>query len=164
MPLNKLRIPQYYNENVLIMLVQKPDAVFAYWELSGHQWRALGNKDGLYLRLYSCQAEGDPDSGANVLEEVKLPVNCKNWYFNGLNPEMEYYTELGWKASDSLFMPILRSDPVVTPPDRPGVKSLHGDRPAIKTIFLSEPGGRVALPVAAALESMVCYMGIKDVQ
>ncbi|MEW5954235.1 MAG: DUF4912 domain-containing protein [Bacillota bacterium] len=162
MLLNELRVPQYYNENVLIMLVQKPDAVFAYWELSGHQWNALRNKDGLYLRLYSCQAENGPDL-VEVLEEVKLPVNCKNWYFNGLAPVLEYYTELGWKTTDNLFMPILRSDPVVTPPNRPDVKSLQGGKPAIKTIVLSEPGGRVTLPVATVLESMVCYMGIKVV-
>lgn len=164
MPLKELRMPPNYNENVLILLVQKPETVFAYWELSAHQWNALANKGGLYLRLYAYPEECKPDTGSVMEEEVLLPINCSNWYFEGMLPEREYYTELGWKFADGLFIPILRSDPVVTPRNHPVVTVLTGRPPAGQTVKLVGATGQVVLPVSIAIKSMVCYMGIKDAQ
>lgn len=164
MPLKELRMPPNYNENVLILLVQKPETVYAYWELSAHQWKALANKGGLYLRLYAYPEQSELDNGAVLEKEVLLPVNCSNWYFNGMLSEREYYTELGWKSAEGLFIPILRSDPVVTPRNRPVVTVLTGRSPVGQPVKLAGATGRVVLPVATAIKSMVCYMGIKDAQ
>lgn len=119
-------LPGSYQENTLMLLVQNPSVIFAYWELSNGQWQALGGHGDLYLRLYEIKGPGClPGDYGEVWTEIDLPPFTNDWYFHGLLPDRIYCSELGYYGLDHVFYPVLRSNRVETP--RAG---LSASRPA----------------------------------
>ena len=107
------RLSAGYNENVLVLLVQNPNVVFAYLELSENFWGALVQHGQPVLRLYDVTGGGSTP-GRQVVEEVVPPFTA-NWYFRGLTPGRTYALELGWRDEQGLFVSLLRSNPAATP-------------------------------------------------
>lgn len=102
-----------YNENVLVLLVQNPNVIFAYLEMSDHFWGALVGHGQPVLRLYD--VTGGASSSAEPVTEVDLPPFTANWYFHSLTPGRTYAGELGWRDRQGLFVSLLRSNPAATP-------------------------------------------------
>lgn len=109
-------LPGNYQENRLVLLVQNPAVIFAYWELSNGQWQALTGHGGLHLRLYEINGSGcRPDEQGKLWTEINLPPFTNDWYFHGLLPARSYCSELGYYGPDQVFYPVLRSNWVETP-------------------------------------------------
>ncbi|OAT79979.1 DUF4912 domain-containing protein [Desulfotomaculum copahuensis] len=121
-------LPDSYQENTMVLLVQNPAIIFAYWELSKGQRQALAGHGDLYLRLYELNG-GDcrPHNGGKMRREINLPPFTQNWYFTSLTPARSYCSELGYYGAPRHFYPILRSNRVETPPDGPST-AISGGR------------------------------------
>jgi hypothetical protein len=104
-------LPESYGENRLVLLVQEPVVLFAYWELSDAHWRSIreyGN--GPYLRLLETGSEPAPQ------HEILLPSPVGGWYFRGLTPGGSYRVQIGYYSPDRvIFYPVLCSNGVNTP-------------------------------------------------
>lgn len=136
-------LPVSYNENTLVLLVQNPVVIFAYWELSAGQWRTLAAYGEPRLRLY--RHKGDPcrADGVELTEEVVLPPYTDNWYFKNLKPSGSYYSELGYYGPGGMFYPLLRSNRVETP--RVGAGGERADRwITVETTLIVETVARAA--------------------
>ncbi|HUW65180.1 MAG TPA: DUF4912 domain-containing protein [Spirochaetia bacterium] len=107
------RLPAGYNENVLVLLVQNPNVVFAYLEMSDNFWGALMEQGQPVLRLYDVTGLGSP--AGQPVTEVGLPPLPANWYFSSLVAGRTYVSELGWQDGQGLFVSLLRSNPASTP-------------------------------------------------
>lgn len=107
-----MELPRTYNENMLILLVQDPHVLFAYWQLSRGQWLAIGGRK-LYLRLYDL-GQNEVSLGASW-REVSLPPYTNDWYFRDVMADHAYVTEVGYYVSGEQFYPLLRSNRAVTP-------------------------------------------------
>ncbi|OAT81820.1 DUF4912 domain-containing protein [Desulfotomaculum copahuensis] len=121
-------LPGAYQENTLVLLVQNPEVIFAYWELSNGQWLAVAGYGGLHLRLYEINGNGPGcwlDGQGKLWTEINLPPFTSDWYFCDLSPGRSYCSELGYYGSDHVFYPILRSNRVQTP--RVGLSSRPGE-------------------------------------
>jgi len=106
MPNEEAELPTAYQENVLCLMVQAPDVVFAYWDLSRGHIHSIGGEKKLVLCLYQ-------DSLLNY--KVTLPPFTNNWYFRDVQPGSSYYCELGFQGAGGTFFPLLRSNRVYTP-------------------------------------------------
>ncbi|MGQ9558273.1 MAG: DUF4912 domain-containing protein [Desulfurispora sp.] len=91
-------------------MFQGPGTVFTYWELGPSLAGRLKPGDRLLLRLY--RVEG---AGSCLLVEQELPPGTTDWYFHNLAPAAVYYCEIGIREED-LYLALLRSEPVATPP------------------------------------------------
>lgn len=101
-------LPPSYGENTLVALVQGPNVVFVYWELTQEMWRLL-NAGRPVLRLY--EAGGEQNA---LLEEVSPYWHTGRWYFRHVSGGRSYRCELGlWEGET--FYSFLRSDRVDTP-------------------------------------------------
>lgn len=91
-------------------MLQSPGTVFTYWELSPSLTSLLKPGDRLLLRLY--RVDG---AGGCLLAEQELTPGTADWYFHNLAPAAVYYCEIGVREGD-LYLALLRSEPVATPP------------------------------------------------
>lgn len=108
-------LPVTYNEDVMTLLVQGPDTVYVYWELSEHHWAIINRHGRAILRLYRF-AGPETDTAQKLLEqEADLPPFGSNWYFHAVKPDHGYYSEIGYPHEDGEFIPMLRSNNVHTP-------------------------------------------------
>lgn len=106
MPNGEAELPAVYRENVLCLMVQAPDVVFAYWDLSRGHIHSIGGEKELVLCLYK----------DNILNhKITLPPFTNNWYFREAEPGSPYYCELGFLGPGGTFFPLLRSNRVNTP-------------------------------------------------
>lgn len=94
-------------QSELRLLVQNPQVVFAYWELSEGLKEALGGRK-VELRLVN------EKGGVFFATEIEPAV--KNYYFTGLEPDKIYTCEIGVVNRHKEFYPLLRSNSVRTPP------------------------------------------------
>ncbi len=104
-------LPEEYGENIMIMLVQNPQALFVYWELDQANWQSIAS--AIYLRLYQLQ---DAAFEKNfLLQEIILPPFSNKWYFDPVQTESFYMAEIGYREEQD-FIAVLRSNIVLTPP------------------------------------------------
>lgn len=104
-------LPVRCGESILVLLVQSPRVLFAYWEVSAASQEFLKGKE-MVLRL------SVPVDGRFLPREVVSPsFYAGNWYFRGVAPGERYRCELGW-LEDGRFYPLLYSEVVETPPDK----------------------------------------------
>jgi hypothetical protein len=106
MPIRGITLPVVYHENILRLMVQEPDTVFAYWDLSPGHIQAISGHEELFLCLYK---ESQLD------QKVGLPPFTNNWYFRQVEPGRAYYCELGFQNPEGTFIFLLRSNQVNTP-------------------------------------------------
>lgn len=111
----KMTLPSGYEENTLFLLVQSPRVLYAYWELSPGQRAALAEKGRLQLRL---NIAGAGLYRSYDIQDIKTSWN--SFYFSGVLPDCEYYCEIGILDESGEFYPILHSNTVFTPPEKPG--------------------------------------------
>ncbi|MDI6710235.1 MAG: DUF4912 domain-containing protein [Bacillota bacterium] len=101
------------DHNALVLLVQSPGVIHAYWTLSGEFWAAITARGEFALRLYELY---DDRPGFLGFHEVRPGCRTGNWYFRQLDPNAVYRGELG-RIEGGKFFPYLTSRPVETPPD-----------------------------------------------
>jgi hypothetical protein len=104
-------LPQDYNENALHLLVQSPRVLYVYWELSPGLKNVLSERKGIQLRL-NVQGQGPYFT-------TDLDLSKKSHYFSGVEPGLSYNCEIGIVDIGNEFYPLLRSNTVVSPLERP---------------------------------------------
>ena len=112
---DNIKLPATYNEDVMTLLVQGPDTVYVYWDLSEHHWAIINRHDRAMLKLYRF-AGPDADTAQRLLvQEVFTPPFGSSWYFYKVRPDEGYFCEIGYLHENGDFLPMLRSNHVHTP-------------------------------------------------
>lgn len=115
--IDRMELPQWYDENFMTMLVVNPDTIFAYWEFSFGQCKALNGWKPV-LKLYELTPDGETGPESKLARTVLLPPFVDNWYFRGLQPQHRYQAEIGWEQ-DNHFYTVIKSNIVEVPPASP---------------------------------------------
>lgn len=104
-------LPSDYHENALFLLVQSPRVLYVYWELSPGLKDLLEDKEKVQIRL-NIESRGP-------FYTTDLNMSQKSFYFSDVEPGFTYNCEIGIINQEDLFYPLLRSNSVTTPLDRP---------------------------------------------
>jgi hypothetical protein len=104
-------LPPDYHENALFLLVQSPRVLYVYWELSPGLKDLLEKKEKVQIRLNM--------EGRGPFYTTGFNMSQKSFYFSDVEPGLAYNCEIGIVSRDDLFYPLLRSNSVSTPLDRP---------------------------------------------
>ncbi len=123
-------LPPNYNENTLLLLVQTPTILYAYWDLSGGLKDALNRQgNNLLIRLYV--------EGQGLFGSWDIDTAGKSFYFTNVKPGLTYYCEIGSSGTENRFYPLLRSNPVTAPHDRPSGDSVSTGGGLPRTLYPS---------------------------
>lgn len=106
-----ISLPPDYHENALFLLVQSPTVLYVYWELSPGLKDALNEKSKVQIRLNH--------EGRGPYRTSEINLLQKSHYFSDVEPGLSYNCEIGIFNSGNEFYPLLRSNSVNTPLDRP---------------------------------------------
>ncbi len=161
---NDLFLPKVYGDNVMTMMVQGPQVLFVYWEMSQSHWASVHAQNGFFMRLY--QVSNSNYQERFLAAEVHLPPFADNWYFYDVFPNVRYEAELGYQEKEEGFVSVLRSNLVHTP-SLPVTKFVPSNmtqtKKTIKTVFPMQPpqwSWPTSLSVEEVLETMPFYQGI----
>ena len=114
------RLPSFYNEDRLTLLVRDPWWLFSYWEitpqlekkvLAGMESKHRADKKTV-LRVYDVTGVALPAS--HSFFDIELNFFTNNWYIDVGRPAREWMLELGYRAGGR-FYPLIRSNRVQTP-------------------------------------------------
>lgn len=114
-------LPPDYYENTLFLLVQSPKVLYVYWELSPGLKDSLEEKGKIQLRLNI--------EGRGPFYTTELDMSLKSFYFSDVEPGLTYNCELGSITQENSFYPLLRSNSVNTPLDRPAGEQILKEAP-----------------------------------
>ncbi len=103
----KVSLPSNYGDNTLVLMMQTPKTLYAYWELSQNQRSALAEKKKLVLRLNS--------ANRGVYRTYTIEPYWDSFYFTGVDPGMEYYCDISVEDGDNELYPIIYSNPISSP-------------------------------------------------
>ena len=115
------RLPEYYGEDKIVLLVRDPWWLFAYWEVTpGCEARVMAEisvkglrRQKTVLRVYDLTAasSGTPP----VFFDIEIQHLNNNWYIDVGQPDREWAAEIGFKTEDGQFFVLIRSNTVRTP-------------------------------------------------
>jgi hypothetical protein len=109
------QLPHRYGQDALTLLVRDPWWLYAYWEITPatfEQTRARAHSDHVILRLYNV-TDVDFYESSHFFDIEIGPAD--NWYIDVGLPNTEWVAELGLRAHDGRFYPMIRSNRVRTP-------------------------------------------------
>ncbi|SDU23051.1 hypothetical protein SAMN05444156_2741 [Verrucomicrobium sp. GAS474] len=104
-------LPESYGTKKVYLVARDPYFLFAYWDLTGDQFRDLAHQasDGkVFLVLLS--------ENGNRVQQIEIGPWAKHWYLHTHNPGATYYAELGF-FRDGKFEVVSRSGKTKTPRD-----------------------------------------------
>ncbi len=118
-------LPAEYEENAFLLMVQSPNVLYSYWDLSPGLKSSLAGKEKLQIRL-NREVDG-------TCSTYDIDFSKRDYYFSNVEPGLSYKCEIGIVNADKQFYPLLQSNSVVTPYDR----SSHKNRSIEKKYFSS---------------------------
>ena len=137
-------LPERYGQTRLILQARDPHWVHAYWELSGAaERRADGGR--ARLRVYELS---EPQFSPQTIRrwfDVTLTPEARDWFIEVGQPAAWWCVELGILDPEG-FVPLVRSNLVETPADRPSDE-------------FEEGWPRLADALAAQMAGSVCSSG-----
>jgi len=170
--IDRMKLPRWYDENTLAMLVVNPNSVFLYWELAFGQIKTLQERL-LVLKLYELSSElGYESENPRLVKSVELPPLTNDWYFHDLKSACRYRAEMGWENGHR-FYSFIKSNIVDLPPASPSTTTALPTRwqpvdittPKTTTSTTTTTTTYDEQPVMATvqelIDSMSFYMGIK---
>ncbi len=115
------RLPAYYEEDKLVLLVRDPWWLFAYWEVTpGCEARVMAEisakglrRQKTVLRVYDLTASSFGVSP--VFFDIEIHHLNNNWYIDVGQPDREWAAEIGYRTEDGQFFALVRSNAVRTP-------------------------------------------------
>lgn len=121
--------PSHQDMDSLVLLVQNPTSLYAYWRLSdrkqslvaehfGKSWDRLNPA----LRLYETGDSFFDGSKAQSVRQYNVDV-IESCYLQELEPGRTYAADLGVRNTLGQFIPLIRSNMVQTPGDMEGVNN-----------------------------------------
>lgn len=110
------------DRDTLHLLIQSPTVLFVYWQLSGRKknmiqehfdkdWKALQPT----LRFYHVADLPIDSHQADSVSELHLP-HGESCFLSGFHPGQRYFADLGIVNEQGQFLPLLRSNTILTPP------------------------------------------------
>ncbi|NPV71663.1 MAG: DUF4912 domain-containing protein [Firmicutes bacterium] len=110
-------VPSRYGDNRVALMVRDPNWLYAYWEVQPEWQQARSREDGVelmetvpVLRLY------DITGGQRMHQDIRLTDQSDSWYLGLATPAHTYYAEIGRLSRWGRFVPMARSNVVLTPP------------------------------------------------
>lgn len=160
--IDRIELPQWYDENKMVLMPVTPHTVFLYWELAFCQWRAVADHQ-LIVRLFTLAPDQQPPEQARLVRSVALPVATENWYFNELPADSQYQADMGWEH-DGVFYSLIKSNSVRVPPAEPLGVAVESQWQSMKLGHRSDSiaatNTKPDITVNEILNQMSFYMGI----
>jgi hypothetical protein len=117
-------VPVRYEQDLLHVLVRDANTIYVYWEIGNRRrwlasrhfqcdWGALPK----VLRIYDTTGIYFNGYNAHGFRDITTKPEAQSWYIHGLNGNATYIVDIGSYNLGRQFIPLLRSNPVVTPRD-----------------------------------------------
>jgi len=123
-------LPHEYGVDRIMLVPRDPWWLYAYWEITPTKREAalaaLGEEADHarpVLRVFDVSFVDPQGSNASLSLDVEVPRNADSWYVNVGRPGASFCVEIGLRTASGRFLPLMRSNVVVTPratpsPDR----------------------------------------------
>lgn len=115
-----------YGETLVALMVVGPYKLYVYWEINIKDILSLKNLLGkntsiskYILRVYDISGITFNGNNAHYHFDIQIDKDTENWYIDLWSPGNSYCVELGIKANNRNFFPLVRSDSVITPRVKP---------------------------------------------
>jgi hypothetical protein len=114
-------LPETYDRDTLHMIARDPSTLYLYWELSAGKKRMAESYferqwDDLPKRIRLYEATRMPFNGENARQIWEWPIaRSAACYFHHADPARRYVADFGVAGHGGQFLPMVRSNPVVTP-------------------------------------------------
>ncbi|HHX87198.1 MAG TPA: DUF4912 domain-containing protein [Firmicutes bacterium] len=121
--LNRETLPEYYEEDRLVLLPRDPYSLFAYWEISVSTREHIRESWGediwrsSFPVLRICKHRWSRQGTIDNVTDINLKHGANNWYVHVNSPDHFYHAELGWRRPEGTFFSLLCSNLVRTPRD-----------------------------------------------
>lgn len=115
---SRVSLPSHYDDNTLVLMVQSPQVLYVYWELSPAQRAALMEKGKLQLRLNIVNA--------GTYRTGDIQPFWDSFYFTGVEPGCAYYCDISVKEGNDELYPLIYSNIVFAPPENSTQRSWTG--------------------------------------
>lgn len=107
----QIPLPSNYHDNTLVLMMQTPRTLYVYWDLSPSQRAAVAEKKKLQLRLNVVNR--------GVYRSFDIKPFWDSFYITGVDPGLDYYCDISVKEEDGEFYPVIYSNTVSAPAERP---------------------------------------------
>jgi hypothetical protein len=119
------RLPSFYARDVVKIMVQSPTVLYVYWEITWPRMRMVASylqadyrQIHKGLRLYDVTDRLFDGANAHCYRDVLVTAEACSWYIRDVEPGRTYIADFGL-FHEGRFCPILRSEPVATPRNKP---------------------------------------------
>ncbi len=121
-PARDNKLPPYYGEDKLVLMVRDPWWLFAYWEVTPGREAYIRDQvlrsgftpDKTVLRVYDV-SNASIESPASFFD-IEIDHLNSNWYIDVGQPNRVWVAEIGIRAHGGRFFAMVRSNAVKTPP------------------------------------------------
>lgn len=126
-----------FDTDLLHLMVQSARSLYLYWEVGsrrrnltelhfGCPWATMPK----IIRVYDTTSVYYDGHNANSLFDIETTPEADNWYISGVRPGTTYAADFGTYTIRRHFVPLLRSNFVVTPRDSVPGTAERGGGPA----------------------------------
>ncbi len=111
--LTDLKPQELLDHNRLTLLTKDPYWIYAYWNIKN-----FTTKNSIpLLKVYDITYTSPEDTTS--LLNIHLTPTANNWYFKVPKANRRYYAQIGLLTNNNIFIPLINSNPVITPPNKP---------------------------------------------
>ena len=122
LPTAGFEVPDRYNKDILHLMIVDAHSLYVYWEISDRRrWLVSQHFECDYasmpkvIRLYDVTSLYFNGSNAHGYWDVTTTSEANNWYLHHLGAGRSYLVDIGTYTWEREFIPLLRSNCVVTP-------------------------------------------------
>lgn len=108
------KLPEAYGTQRLFLVARDPRWLYAHWDFTReqqHAYNKLSSEGHLILRIYQ------ETPSERLVAQVKLQTDSRHWFVPVGRGETQYIAELGYRPRRGQWITIVRSNPVLTPPE-----------------------------------------------
>ncbi|MDQ1911712.1 DUF4912 domain-containing protein [Paenibacillus sp. GD4] len=144
-------LPDRYHKDMLRLMVRDAHTLHVYWEISNRRrwlcsqhfecdWSELPK----VLRVYDVTAIYFHGHNANRFFDIQATPEATSWYIGPVQANSTYMVDYGVRTPEGQFVPLLRSNAVMTPRDgeapwgeplQPTVPEVRGPEPVTGRIM-----------------------------
>ncbi|MDN3513666.1 MAG: DUF4912 domain-containing protein [Candidatus Brocadia sp.] len=158
-------LPDNYGDTRIVLMVQDPDWLFAYWEIRKdtidsvlNMLGALAHSAKIVLRVYDVTDIIFNGNNAHKYFDVEVAGGARNWYIGVGEPDRSFCVDVGFLAPDGTFRILSRSNTVRTP--RASVSELIDE----KWMSIEELYEKIGVPTGIGISESVFERAHKDWQ
>lgn len=105
-------LPGTYGSGEIFLAARDPHWLFVYWDVDLEAIRPemlLDNEKAFYLKVFK--------AGGELVDQIQVNTEAKNWYFPVKEAGVEYFVELGYNNTACQWTALGKSNGVVSPAD-----------------------------------------------